>query len=203
MKIIELAGLDLENGKQFFNTLNSVTNIEKIADFYPWQNFYNTSNNSDQELNRLIYTFSNYLIEQLSRDSNLTIYGKSYGGFIASTALQQLKSSNPDIYNKSKISLSMFALPYRLGYPPDTKVLNKNLSNFDDEALSYNFLHYLATLEIPIIIFQGTVDDLGPISPLAEAATKFANIRVVNVLNEGHDLTPAAVGKVIQKPNKD
>lgn len=186
MKIIELSGLDPKSGLQFFNTLNSILHLEGIADVFNWHDLYDPFNPSEHKFSKLINTLADIIKSSSKQNSILQIFAKSYGSYLAYEAVLELKNKDEN----AEIQLIIFAVPYRLGFPPNPDILNSTQTDFNDDLLAFNYCEKLSNLKVPVKIFHGENDDLGPITSLTKAAKQFSLIEVIPIPKSGHNLDP-------------
>ncbi len=113
--------------------------------------------------------------------------GKSIGAVISLGWISVRKDS-------SVAGIGVLGLPFKLGYPPRIQELSRDGDSTYDYAGEYRKL--LSSVNVPIFILQGELDDLGGIADIKKTIAPFNLIELIPIFGAGHNLEPSDEGSV-------
>lgn len=195
MYIIQIPGFDTIQGQQFFLKLNEALGLNFAVKFYEWSINASKNDKKEADMIRVISNLTSVLNATTTQNPQYEIWAKSMGAYFAIEAIKKLAITTSNV--KGNITIKIFGLPYRLGYPPNINKLSALNTTFEDELLIQGWMEELGRLPVSVVIFQGEKDDLGPFGPLLAHSSVYENISVIKILGEGHSLDPLIVEEYI------
>lgn len=148
-----------------------------LYDFSFTRNKTKPSIDLNQEVNDLSTTVS--LVDRRIKPKKIILIGKSLGGVVS--AIYCSKNILPAIS-----SVFIISFPFKLGFPPDFKLLKKEDPILPDYINQYKNL--FKSIKIPTFVVQGDSDDLGEVNECKKFFSKYNNCTLNVIKDSNHSL---------------